>query len=60
VAFTDTAGLQWIRKANGQLAETNSKEMLEFFKEDPGAYDKISKHPTLHLYELPKDTKKKT
>lgn len=59
LAFTDTAGIQWIRKANGQLTESNTNEFIEFFKEDPGAYDEISKHPTLRLYELPKVSKTK-
>jgi hypothetical protein len=59
VAFTDTAGVQWLRKANGQLTETNVDEFMSFFKEDPGAYDEIAKHPTLRLYDLSKATKDK-
>ena len=56
--FRDTAGVQWIRKADGHLTETNSQGELDFLKEDPGAYDEISKHPTLRMYKLPKVDKK--
>lgn len=49
LTFVDTAGKQWYRDGNGKLSNIQSKQVAELIKEDPGVFESIDEHPTLHM-----------
>lgn len=50
IAFTDSAGRYWYRRGDrGALKQIRSSQVEELIKEDPGAYESIDEHPTLHM-----------
>jgi len=48
--FTDISGRRWLRSSNGELREIGEREII-WFKEDPGSFLEIEKHPTLNIPE---------
>jgi hypothetical protein len=50
ILFTDTAGIRWLRRANGELREVDSRNPV-VFSEHQGAYRSLQDHPTMRLPE---------
>jgi hypothetical protein len=46
--FTDTAGIRWHRRADGQLSEVDPYKPIQF-TEQSGAYPSLDQHPTMRL-----------
>ncbi len=54
VLFYDKAGVAWIRNGHtGKLSRAKIEDIIDFQKEDAGAYPSINDHPTLYLEASP-------
>ena len=50
ILFTDTTGIRWHRRADGELCEVDPRNPV-VFSEDPGSYPSLQEHPTMRLPE---------
>ena len=56
VLFTDRAGVSWIRNGHtGKLSRAKIGDIIDFQREDAGAFPSAEAHPTLHLEASPAD-----
>jgi hypothetical protein len=53
IAFTDSAGRQWLRTGPGVLRNPTFDEILAHQRQSPGAYPDLAHHPTVALGNSP-------